>query len=202
MSKNRQIRVLVLAMLVSACAGTSGTGSTIPLGEGTTTEPPTTVTTMPPTTATTVATTTTVASVTTATSKPDGAEGSGCAPGSTTSLPDGRWYGLVVDSTGGSVDFDLACWYAGQAAIEAAAEDGEEPPPNDYYVRNDNDQIRSLPVSSTAHAAFYPTGDPNGEAYGTFTEWRDMVAERGAFFGVWIEVVGGEVTSLTEQWVP
>jgi len=29
-----------------------------------------------------------------------------------------------------------------------------------------------------------------------------MVAERGAFFGVWIEVVGGEVTSLTEQWVP
>jgi hypothetical protein len=109
----------------------------------------------------------------------------------------------VTVSTSDTVDFDLACWFTGQAAVDAATEDGEEsPPPNDYYVRNTNEQMRTLSVSPDADVTFYPTGDPNAEAHGTLTEWRAMVEERGPYFGVWLDVTGGEVTTITEQWVP
>lgn len=205
MSRTRSSCALVLAVLICACGGSSGAGSTTSVETVIPTEGSTTVTSVPATTTImTVASTTTGEAVTTAAASPDsgGAEGSGCSPGPSASLPDGRWYGVVVDSTTDSLDFDLACWFTGQAAIAAAAEDGEEPPPNDYYVRNQNDQVRILPVSATAPATFYPTGDPTGETHGTFAEWRAMMEERGAWFGVWLEVAGGEVTSVTEQWVP
>jgi hypothetical protein len=109
----------------------------------------------------------------------------------------------VVSSTEDSLEFDLACWFSGQAAIDASAEDGEEsPPPNDYYIRNENERTRSLAISPDAPAVYYPTGDPTGETHGTFSDWREMVATRGNFFGVWLEVVDGTVASLAEQWVP
>ena len=39
----------------------------------------------------------------------------------------------------------------GEAAVSAAREDsGEVPPPNDYWVRNENDLLRTLPVSTDA----------------------------------------------------
>ncbi len=166
-------------------------------------------TTVAPDTTSTVAATTTLAEVTTtvpgvtSTTPTEGADGSGCTPGSSTTLPDGTWFGFVTTSDADSVEFDLACMFTGEAAIEAAAEDGEEsPPPNDYYVRNENDAVRVVPVSGSATAVYYPTGDPTGETEGTFDDWRSIVEERGPFFGVWLEVVNGEATAIREQWVP
>ena len=118
------------------------------------------------------------------------------------SLPEGEWYGVVVSASPSGIEFDLACWFTGEAAVTAAAEDGSEPPPNDYYVRNDNPQIRSLPVSSEIEVVWYPNGDPASEVAVPFTDWVDGATSRGLFFGVWLDVIDGEVLHIREQWVP
>ncbi len=109
---------------------------------------------------------------------------------------------MVVSTSPSGIEFDLACWFTGEAAVVAAAEDGAEPPPNDYYVRNENPQIRSLSVSAETEVIWYPTGDPASEVMVTFADWVEGVNSRGLFFGVWLEIIDGEVFRLREQWVP
>jgi hypothetical protein len=73
--------------------------------------------------------------------------------GEAAQLEDGRHPVLLerVDLAGRTVTVDLVQWFTGEAATKAAAEDGEEsPPPNDYYVRNVNPRLRTLPVASGA----------------------------------------------------
>lgn len=138
----------------------------------------------------------------TPTAAPDGAEGSGCsAPEG--ELPDGLWYGLVETADDDSIEFDLACWFVGQAAADAAAEDGaESPPPNDYYVRNDSSRTRTVSVTDGATAVSYPSGSPQDEQTGAFADYLQTTATRGYAFGVWIAVEDGQLTELREQWVP
>lgn len=133
-------------------------------------------------------------------------DASNCNPG-TEGLGDGMWFGFVVDATSTTIEFDLACWFGGQAAVEAAAEDGQEsPPPNDYYIRNENPATRRLEVASDAAVMWYPTGDPTGGAESDFPGWvagRQEAASEIAYpFGVWITIESGAVVSIAEQWVP
>lgn len=162
---------------------------------------PATSTTGPPPTTTTVAPTTTA----TAPSSPgiiEGAEGSGCAPGGD-DLPTGLWFGRVDSFDEEGISFDLACWFSGDAATAAAAEDGEEsPPPNDYYVRNENEQLRFLAVSADTPVLWYLSGDPNDSQSGTFVEWTDFLSQRDFYLGIWVTIANGEVTQIEEQWVP
>ena len=132
------------------------------------------------------------------------ASGSGCTPPSTGDLADGRWYGLVDEARAGELDFDLACWFSGTAAVAAASEDGEEsPPPNDYYVRNTNEQLRTLPVASGTQVSWYPDGgDPADVVTVGYDTWRVDREARGFQFAVWLIVDGGAVTTVEEQWVP
>lgn len=192
----------VLAIVLTACATTTS-DTTEP--SDTTTAP---TTTMAETTTTTTSpdTTTTAADTTTTTtgSVLDEAEGSGCTPGEG-DLPDGEWYGGVADAEGNTLDFDLACWFTGEAAARAAAEDGEEsPPPNDYYVRNTNPTIRTLTVEDDVEVVWYPEfGDPTSETTATFADWLDGLAGRGELIpGIWVQIQGGEVIRIEEQWVP
>lgn len=185
-----------------ACTGSSGVPET--------TAPVVTVTSLPTPTTTTTSdtspTTSMITVVTTGTSptttQPRGPSGSGCTPGDAIALPEGEWYGVVVGASESGIEFDLACWFTGDSAMEAAAEDGAEPPPNDYYVRNDNPQIRSLPVPAETEVTWYPTGDPLSEVVVTFPDWVEGVTARGPFFGVWLNVIDGEVFRIREQWVP
>ncbi|NLG21563.1 MAG: hypothetical protein GX555_09080 [Actinomycetales bacterium] len=137
-----------------------------------------------------------------ATSQSAVAEGSGCAPGSSDAgaLPDGEWYGLVVNAGGDEIEFDLACWFFGEEATLAAAEDGHESPDNDYYVRNQSDLTFDLSVVSDATVTFYP-GDPGDGQEGDVSTW--LAARANGFdFGIWVEVESGEVVSAREQWRP
>jgi hypothetical protein len=190
-----------LALVIAAC-GDDVTDTT-----STTTVPTTTVapsTTEAPTTTAPPATTTS-ASTTTSESESDTndlASGSGCTPGGGP-LPDGEWFGLVTSRGDGSIEFDLACWFTGDAATQAAAEDGEEsPPPNDYYVRNANPETREVPVATDAEVVFYPDGDPNNEETIAYADWAARVDQRGYELGVWLEVEEGSITEIREQWVP
>lgn len=132
------------------------------------------------------------------------ASGSGCTPPSTDDLPDGRWYGLIDEADDARVAFDLACWFSGTAAIVASAEDGQEsPPPNDYYVRNANDRVRTLPIDAAVPVTWYPDGgDPTDVVTVPYGEWRVDRAARSFQFGVWLVVEDGMITSVEEQWVP
>lgn len=190
-------------IVLTACGGAVGGDTTTTGVESTTTTTSPTSTTTAPTTTTTVTTAVTSGETTsTSVGNADGSDGSGCTPGTDGTLPEGHWFGFVVSTAADSIELDLACWFSGQAAIDAAAEDGEEsPPPNDYYVRNENELTRTVIVWSDAEVTFYPTGDPASETQGSFEEWTDVISQRNVF-GVWLDVIDGEATTITEQWVP
>ena len=182
-----------------------------------TTAEPTTTTAAPATTTTEAPTTTT-----TTTAAPSGpftvagdgsfpavlggptdAHGSGCAPGAG-SLPDGIWFVFPTAWTASSIDFDLACFYSGDAATAEAAARGEEsPPPNDYIITNDNATLRSVPVAIDAIGHRLDINI----ALET-VPFDEFVANPGEFqvcFDfclVWLYVNNGEVTEVVSQYVP
>lgn len=132
------------------------------------------------------------------------ASGSGCTPPPGEGLPDGRWFGLVEAADGGLLSFDLACWFVGTAAEAAASEDGEEsPPPNDYHVRNANNRVRTLPVNPTAEVAWLPEpGNPESLTIVVYDDWRAQRDDRLYQPGVWLNIDGGAIISIEEQFVP
>jgi hypothetical protein len=110
----------------------------------------------------------------------------------------------VTSADAASIEFDLACWFVGDAAVLATAEDGEEsPPPNDYYIRNVNPQLRTIPVASDANASWLPNlGDPVAQV-GPYADWLiGRAARTGYQPGIWVTITGGEATFVEEQWVP
>ena len=187
--------------MVAACTGSSVVSeTTVSVVTVTALATSTTVTSPSSTTPTTTVVTTGTPPTTT---QPDGPSGSGCTPGDGVTLPEGEWFGSVVSASLSGIEFDLACWFEGESAVEAAAEDGaESPPPNDYYVRNDNPQIRSLPVSPDTEVTWYPTGDPASGIVVAYSEWVDDVTARGLGYGAWLDIIDGEVVRIREQWVP
>lgn len=190
----RPVRHLVLlaAVVLAGCGSSAGTTTTLTAGE-----PPST---LGPATTSPQSTTTT--SVPEPLPGGDGAEGSGCSPGADV-LPDGLWFGYPVELDDGTIAFDLACWYTGQAAVDAAEEDGAESPPNDYYVRNENDTLRAVPVAPSASVTWYPNfGDPSSETVVDYAEWVGSFEERGLTPGVWLTVEDGLAVEIREQWVP
>lgn len=188
--------LIISLALVTACGGADATETT------TSTTPPTTTTTAPTTSTQPSTTTTTETPTTTATDTNDLADGSGCQPGDGP-LPDGVWFGIVTSRSEDSLEFDLACWFSGDAAIQASAEDGEEsPPPNDYYVRNSNPETRVVPLGENLEVVFYPDGDPNNVDNIDYDDWAGLVEVRGYVLGVWLKVEDAAITEIQEQWVP
>jgi hypothetical protein len=133
------------------------------------------------------------------------ADGSGCTPASVDTLPAGRWFGFIADVQPEELSFDLACWFTGSAAVEAAAEDGEEsPPPNDYHIRNENDRVRVHPVDSATEVVWLPNpGDPATAETVSYDEWLTGRAARSYNPGVWLTVTDdSHVVRIEEQYVP
>ena len=153
----------------------------MPIPSPTTAAPTTAVTTTTAAATTTTAALTTTTDATTTTIDTNSlALGAGCTPG-TSVLGDGRWFGYVDSADTTSIEFDLACWFSGDEAILAAAEDGEEsPPPNDYYIRNVNPQLRTVAVAATANVFWLPdTGDPSNQTTVPYADWLAGRAARG-----------------------
>ena len=134
----------------------------------------------------------------------DRATGSGCSAAGADALPDGRWFGYVDTASPTSISFDLACWFTGQAAIDATTEDGaESPPPNDFHIRNDNPQHRTVAVGPDTTVDWLPTpGDPATAEATSYETWVAERADRSYQPGVWIVVAGGQISAITEQYVP
>ena len=201
--------LLTGALLLAACGPRDdASGATSTTEETSTTAPAevTTTTQVQVTTVTTIASTTTTAAVTTTEPVDTNslAEGSGCTPGSGEPLPDGEWFGYVDDTSADEIEFDLACWFTGDAAALAAAEDGEEsPPPNDYYVRNVNPAVRLVSVSDDATVTWLTNpGDPSTEEETSYADWTTGRDARDYQPGVWLTIEGDAVVEIREQYVP
>jgi hypothetical protein len=135
------------------------------------------------------------------------------AGGPTTSEPatlaDGRHpvYLKTVDPDRRTITFDLIQFFTGDAATKAAAEDGEEsPPPNDYYIRNVNPRLRTLPVAADAPItmnvlAAQTTGSATKDVSVTLAKLASYFPNSGTP-PFWITVEQGQVTRIAQQYLP
>ena len=166
-------------------------------------------TTAPPTTTTTVddGTTTTVVEGTTSTSVP---------PPGMPALEDGRHFGFIERIYGESatfwIQFDLAQLLVGEEANAAAVEDGVIEPgedvPNDHYVRNENERVRSYPLRDPLEIRVVEREccdlRPLGSAEELYEWYRasDPHGFGGAGASWWLTVEDGVVVGIEEQYRP
>ena len=116
-------------------------------------------------------------------------------------------YLKTVDPERRTITFDLVQFFTDDAAATAAAEDGQEsPPPNDYYIRNVNSRLRTLPVAADAPiTANTLTAQSSGSATKNVPLTLDELA---GYFPAsdadpfWITVDGGQVTRIAQQYLP
>jgi hypothetical protein len=124
-------------------------------------------------------------------------------------LADGRHpvYLKTVDPDQQMITFDLIQFFTGEAATKAAAEDGEEsPPPNDYYIRNVNSRLRTLPVRSDTPItvnvlAAQSTGSSTKDVSVSLAKLASYFPNSGTA-PFWITVAQGQVTKITQQFLP
>jgi hypothetical protein len=136
------------------------------------------------------------------------------APGATPKgnpvmLVDGRHPVLIktVDPDTRTITFDLIQFYWGDEATREAAKDHQEsPPPNDYYIRNVNPRLRTLPVRADAPitcntlTAGY-TGSATKNIRVPLDRLRIVLLSTDSP-PFWITVRHGQVVNLAEQYVP
>jgi hypothetical protein len=213
--------VPLVLLAVSGCSGPGGdVGAADPAGEVTgPTEAPTTPTdgTTPPPTAERPQTPTADEEEEPAAS-PEPAEPEATPPGSDEVLEDGRHPVFLVqlDVPSRRVTFDLIQFFVGEEAIAAYREDGqanpEDPdPPNDYYIRNVNPRLRTLPISGDAAVTVVRLGEPSGAGSvpWTLAELPRHLSERGtgpegqlSWSPYWLTMENGVVVALDEQYLP
>ncbi|MEN8234246.1 MAG: hypothetical protein ABFR89_04920, partial [Actinomycetota bacterium] len=136
----------------------------------------------------------------------DGASGSGCYPGPG-DLPDGIWYGYLLDRDGSTIDFDLACMYFGEAARAFAEASGTDAD-GDTVIMDHDTVIRTLTVASDA-TVWMVVGDAAQGRHGEFSfadEWTGDESTYASCPGegcpVWIYINDGVVDAIVQQYLP
>lgn len=107
---------------------------------------------------------------------------------------------------------DYAQMLTGAAAVKAAREDGEIGPgedvPNDYYIRNQNKQLRKMAVVPGAPVLFHKTNQGRWNGAGSAGDLVDIFKSSGddARFmknaPYWITLKGGRIAKVEQQYVP
>jgi hypothetical protein len=107
----------------------------------------------------------------------------------------------AVDPTSGTITFDLVQWYFGEdAAREAAKDHQESPPPNDYYIRNVNPKLRTLPTAGDAGITVNNLLNTQQPTPVSLAKLATLTHDRSPVF--WITVRHDQVLRISEQWVP
>jgi hypothetical protein len=148
----------------------------------------------------------------------DDAPVQGSAPGTSPPSPleDGRHatYLTALDVSGRTVTVDVIQFLTGEEAIDAyhdAVPDDPEGPPNDYWIVNDNPQLRTLPVALDATISLVRLAEDADADLdpGTWEELPTYLADleppdadRLAWNPFWIVVADGTVTAIEEQYLP
>jgi hypothetical protein len=106
------------------------------------------------------------------------------------------------------VEFDLAYFYTGVRAEQEAAE-RDDVATDGYYIVNDNDRLRTLPLADEVEVAYIPESqccDPQPwdieawiEAIGLSTNPSDYPGKNVPW---WFTVEGGQITQIEQQYLP
>jgi hypothetical protein len=185
---HRRRRLAAVTVLVAAlAAGLAACGSGDPPSDGPTTQPD---------------------AGTAAPAQPTGTEApaTGQPAGEAAQLENGRHPVILerVDVAGRTVTFDLVQWFTGDAATKAAAEDGEEsPPPNDYYIRNVNPRLRTMPLAADARLTLtrQTLGQGGNATAGVEVDLAGLAAG-GREHLFWATAQNGRILRLEEQYLP
>jgi hypothetical protein len=118
---------------------------------------------------------------------------------------------IVLEEDAYRIAVDYAQMLTGQEAVDAATEAGaESPPPNDYFIANDNPMLRTFDVDSDVRVKLSTRADgvePEGY-FVTLDEWRQMFVGTTPDMGMvrdipyWITLDGETVTAIEEQFLP
>jgi hypothetical protein len=133
-------------------------------------------------------------------------------------LPDGRSpvYLTKIDVGRHTITFDLIEFLTGDAAKKAWKKanpgSGEDGPPNDYFIVNDNPKLRTLPVANPVVFKVVDPQNTNGTTNKTITFEGatayfvsikpDQSDHRLSWDPFWITVVHGVVNKIEEQFLP
>ncbi len=126
-----------------------------------------------------------------------------------------------IDTTGSrpALIIDYAEFLSGDEGVQAAIEDGELPAdqaeeglPNDFYIRNQNPQLRTLPVADGAPIYLFDyttTGEFDFDAVNLDTLVRIMeTGDSSAYYSsltdypVWLVVNDNTILQVTPQYLP
>lgn len=105
------------------------------------------------------------------------------------------------------VEFDLAYFYVGASAEREAAERDDEVL-NGYYIVNENDRLRALPLADDVEVAYIPVDACCELQRGNVDAWLEAVLETnqtdygGADVPWWFTVEGGVITKIEQQYLP
>lgn len=112
----------------------------------------------------------------------------------------------------GTIVLDYAEYLTGKKAADAAKARGDEsPPPNDYYIVNDNTKLRTFKISPDAKVRLVSNPDGTSDPAGyeaTVEQWAGHFAapsdENAAIraAGYWVVLKGDTVVAVREQFVP
>jgi hypothetical protein len=185
--------IVAALVLVAGCSGDDGTSDAGAAGDATTSSAAVDIATTTEPSASGVTKEPTELPENEPPIRQDMASGSGCSPDAT-ELPDGWWYGTIDGAVASQVTFDLACFYSGPAAEDAAATRGDEVV-NDYYVVDDNPGQRTIQVADDATARCVELGSEVQLVTCAPSEVRGD-------WSVWLRVVDGQVDRIVEQYLP
>lgn len=135
-------------------------------------------------------------------------------PGSDAPTSSERVPALVVEARteGGTtmLSVDYIQFLTGNAAAVAAIERGDEsPPPNDYYIVNDNARLREFAVQDGISVVTVVrddgTADPGGYAL-PLNEWVALLnGPAGSMLKAnfyWLTISGDTITTIEQQYLP
>jgi hypothetical protein len=148
---------------------------------------------------------------TTSTSAPPAVTDPPAAPVEATDLEDGRHpaYITALDVDAGTVEVDVIQFLTGEEARVAYEQETGDPggPPNDYYIKNENSRLRTLPVAADVRVTVVDPGADSRPS--TFGDLPALFATRFVPDGgrltsnpFWLTLEDGTVTAMEEQYLP
>lgn len=107
---------------------------------------------------------------------------------------------------------DVAQWFTGDAADEAAIEDGNRTPgeihvPNDFYIRNVDHRLRIVMFDPATRVSLttYPFGSIEEPKVVSLERFASLYASRNTslrWFPYWITVRDDTVVRIEEHYIP
>jgi hypothetical protein len=134
-------------------------------------------------------------------------------------IEDGKNFAFVkaVDASANppTMTYDLAYFLTGDAATQAAKDHGDEvPPPNDYYIVNDNSRLRTVPLAPDARLVLLDWKHCCDQTFeGVLADFADAInggqkvtvgedTYMGRLSPYWLIARDGQIVRIEEQYLP